>query len=85
MNWDDANQIAGGADRQYLVEWLSRLAPVPTQVRFGEQTSIAPDDPGVRDLIHTHLHVRGEEPAVTYRPGTFDAGALCERGIAVVV
>lgn len=44
-----AGAIARSLDRAYLIETLSRLARVPTNVPLGYETLIAPDDP---KLVH---------------------------------
>lgn len=46
---DTRETVAGGLDRVYLVETLSRLARVPTDVPLGFDTLIEPDDP---KLVH---------------------------------
>ena len=59
---DDARREAitlGRSDRQYLVETLSRLARVPTDVPLGFQTLMEPDDPKlvhyVQDIVRPEL------------------------------
>ena len=46
---DPATRIRTFLDRQYLVETLSRLAQIPTDVPLGFQTLMEPDDP---KLVH---------------------------------
>jgi acetylornithine deacetylase/succinyl-diaminopimelate desuccinylase-like protein len=49
-----AESVARDLDRAYLVETLSRLAQVPTDVPLGFDTLIEPDDP---KLVHYVQHV----------------------------
>src|SRR4051794_17824851 len=45
----ETDAIIAGLDRAYLVETLSRLARVPTDVPIGFETLMEPDDP---KLVH---------------------------------
>src|SRR5438270_8797779 len=54
-----AERMIGHLDRAYLVETLSRLARVPTDVPLGFDTLMAPDDPKlvhyVQDVVRPEL------------------------------
>src|SRR5215203_3886904 len=51
---EDADREVRAIDRAYLVETLSRLAQVPTNVPLGFDTLMEPDDP---KLVHYAQHV----------------------------
>ncbi len=61
-----SRRIEAGLDRAYLVEILSRLAQVPTDVPLGFQTLMEPDDP---KLVH---YVQGVLRPELVRLGTYD-------------
>jgi acetylornithine deacetylase/succinyl-diaminopimelate desuccinylase-like protein len=60
--------IARHLDRGYLVETLSRLAKVPTEVPLGYETFIAPDDPKlvhyVQDVLRPEIRRLGYEDLI---------------------
>jgi acetylornithine deacetylase/succinyl-diaminopimelate desuccinylase-like protein len=46
---------------------------------------VEPDHPGVQALSASHAAVHGEDPAVYYGQGTFDAGGPCAAGVPAVM
>lgn len=85
----DADHIAGSIDQQYLIDTLTRLAKIPTEVPLGPNTFIEPDDPKlvyyVQQVLRPELQSVGvrdisdaprNQLVVRYGEGKSDASLL---------
>jgi len=69
-------------------EAIGDLAPFEVTVERGVAmlpAMVEAESPIVRRLSESNRRIRGIEPAIRYRPGTYDAGGPCAMGVPTVM